>query len=84
MKKDEIYYGINETARKLGMGRDLLIKEFKAGKIKGTRHGCRIKFSRAQIEEYNQCRIIDNAAPCMDDYVAEHITTIPGVGPDKS
>ncbi len=84
MKKDEDLFGIGATATELGMGRDLLMKEFKAGKIKATQVGCRKKFSRAQREEYKKNRIIDHSDDVMKDYVPKYIKKIPGVKPASS
>ena len=51
MNKDEILFNVEETARKLGISRDVLLKELDDGNIKGNRRGKRIKFTQADIDE---------------------------------
>ncbi len=72
MKKDEILFNVEETAKELGMSRDVLIKELDDGKIKGNRRGKRIKFSQADIDEYRESQRIDNSIE-IEPYVFKHL-----------
>ncbi len=78
MKKDEIHFNVDETAKKLGMSRDILIKELEEGKIKGNRRGKRIKFTQADIDEYKESQRIDkskNVEVDFEDY--DNIDQVP-------
>lgn len=72
MKKDEILFNIEETTNKLGMSRDVLLKELDDGKIKGNRRGKRIKFSQTDIDEYRESQRIDNSIE-IEPYVFKHL-----------
>ena len=72
MKKDEILFNVDETAKKLGMSRDILLKELKGGKIKGNRRGQRIKFTQADIDEYKENQRIDKSIE-TESYVFKHL-----------
>lgn len=78
MKKDEIHFNVDETAKKLGMSRDILLKELEEGKIKGNRRGKRIKFTQADIDEYKESQRIDkskNVEVDFEDY--DNIDQVP-------
>ena len=78
MKKDEIFFNVDETAKKLGMSRDILLKELEEGKIKGNRRGKRIKFTQADIDEYKESQRIDkskNVEVDFEDY--DNIDQVP-------
>ena len=72
MKKDEIFFNIGESAKKLGMSRDILLKELVDGKIKGNRRGQRIKFTQADIDEYKENQRIDKSIE-TESYVFKHL-----------
>ena len=72
MKKDEILFNVDETAAKLGMSRDILLKELDGGKIKGNRRGKRIKFTQADIDEYKMSQRIDKSIE-TESYVFKHL-----------
>jgi excisionase family DNA binding protein len=72
MKKDEILFNVDETAKKLGMSRDILLKELKVGKIKGNRRGQRIKFTQADIDEYKENQKIDKSIE-TESYIFKHL-----------
>lgn len=72
MKKDEIHFNVDETAKKLGMSRDILIKELEEGKIKGNRRGKRIKFTQADIDEYKENQRIDRSNEA-EPHVFKHL-----------
>ena len=72
MKKDEIFFNIGESAKKLGMSRDILLKELEDGKIKGNRRGQRIKFTQADIDEYKENQRIDKSIE-TESYVFKHL-----------
>ena len=78
MRKDEILFNVEETARKLGMSRDILLKELDDGKIKGNRRGKRIKFTQADIDEYKGSQRIDKSGKVDVDFTDyEHIDRFP-------
>lgn len=68
MKKDEILFNVDETAKKLGMSRDILLKELDEGKIKGNRRGKRIKFTQADIDEYKENQRVDKSKKVEVDF----------------
>ena len=68
MKKDEIHFNVDETAKKLGMSRDILLKELEEGKIKGNRRGKRIKFTQSDIDEYKESQRIDKSKKVEVDF----------------
>ena len=72
MKKDEIFFNVDETAKKLGMSRDILLKELEEGKIKGNRRGKRIKFTQADIDEYKENQRIDRSNEA-EPHVFKHL-----------
>ncbi len=72
MKKDEILFNAEETAKKLGMSRDVLLKELDDGMIKGNRRGRRIKFSQVDIDEYRESQRIDNSIE-TESYIFKHL-----------
>lgn len=72
MNKDEILFNVYETSRKLGISRDVLLKELDDGNIKGNRRGKRIKFSQTDIDEYVECQRIDNSIE-TEHYVFKHL-----------
>ncbi len=72
MKKAEILFNVEETAKKLGMSRDILLKELKGGKIKGNRRGQRIKFTQADIDEYKENQRIDKSIE-TESYIFKHL-----------
>ena len=72
MKKDEIFFNIGESAKKLGMSRDILLKELVDGKIKGNRRGQRIKFTQADIDEYKENQRIDKSIE-TESYAFKHL-----------
>jgi hypothetical protein len=72
MKKDEILFNVDVTAKKLGMSRDILLKELKGGKIKGNRRGQRIKFTQADIDEYKENQRIDKSIE-TESYIFKHL-----------
>ena len=72
MKKDEIFFNVNESAKKLGMSRDILLKELEGGKIKGNRRGQRIKFTQADIDEYKENQRIDKSIE-TESYAFKHL-----------
>jgi excisionase family DNA binding protein len=72
MKKDEILFNVGETAKKLGMSRDIMLKELKGGKIKGNRRGQRIKFTQADIDEYKENQKIDKSIE-TESYIFKHL-----------
>ena len=72
MKKDEIFFNVGESAKKLGMSRDILLKELEDGKIKGNRRGQRIKFTQADIDEYKENQRIDKSIE-TESYVFKHL-----------
>jgi len=72
MKKDEIFFNVNESAKKLGMSRDILLKELEDGKIKGNRRGQRIKFTQADIDEYKENQRIDKSIE-TESYAFKHL-----------
>jgi excisionase family DNA binding protein len=72
MKKDEIFFNIGESAKKLGMSRDILLKELEDGKIKGNRRGQRIKFTQADIDEYKENQRIDKSIE-TESYAFKHL-----------
>jgi excisionase family DNA binding protein len=72
MKKDEIFFNVGESAKKLGMSRDILLKELVDGKIKGNRRGQRIKFTQADIDEYKENQRIDKSIE-TESYVFKHL-----------
>ena len=72
MKKDEIFFNVGESAKKLGMSRDILLKELEGGKIKGNRRGQRIKFTQADIDEYKENQRIDKSIE-TESYVFKHL-----------
>jgi hypothetical protein len=72
MKKDEIFFNVNESAKKLGMSRDILLKELEGGKIKGNRRGQRIKFTQVDIDEYKENQRIDKSIE-TESYVFKHL-----------
>ena len=72
MKKDEIFFNVNESAKKLGMSRDILLKELEGGKIKGNRRGQRIKFTQVDIDEYKENQRIDKSIETQS-YVFKHL-----------
>ncbi len=72
MKKDEILFNVDETAKKLGMSRDIMLKELKGGKIKGNRRGQRIKFTQADIDEYKENQRIDKSIE-TESYIFKHL-----------
>ena len=72
MKKDEIFFNIGESAKKLGMSRDILLKELEDGKIKGNRRGQRIKFTQVDIDEYKENQRIDKSIE-TESYVFKHL-----------
>ena len=72
MKKDEIFFNVNESAKKLGMSRDILLKELVDGKIKGNRRGQRIKFTQADIDEYKENQRIDKSIE-TESYAFKHL-----------
>ena len=77
MKKDEILFNVDETAAKLGMSRDILLKELDDGKIKGNRRGKRIKFTQADIDEYKMSQRIDKSSKVEVDFTDyDHIDQI--------
>jgi excisionase family DNA binding protein len=78
MNKDEILFNVEETARKLGMSRDILLKELDDGNIKGNRRGKRIKFSQADIDEYKKNQRIDKSGKVDVDFADyDHIDQYP-------
>ncbi len=78
MKKDEILFNVDETAAKLGMSRDILLKELDDGKIKGNRRGKRIKFTQADIDEYKMNQRIDKSSKVEVNFADyDHINQIP-------
>ena len=72
MKKDEIFFNVGESAKKLGMSRDILLKELEDGKIKGNRRGQRIKFTQVDIDEYKENQRIDKSIE-TESYVFKHL-----------
>ena len=72
MKKDEIFFNVNESAKKLGLSRDILLKELEGGKIKGNRRGQRIKFTQVDIDEYKENQRIDKSIE-TESYVFKHL-----------
>ncbi|MBT6562635.1 MAG: helix-turn-helix domain-containing protein [Candidatus Scalindua sp.] len=72
MKKDEIFFNVGESAKKLGMSRDILLKELVDGKIKGNRRGQRIKFTQADIDEYKENQRIDKSIE-TESYAFKHL-----------
>ncbi|MBT5306206.1 MAG: helix-turn-helix domain-containing protein [Candidatus Scalindua sp.] len=72
MKKDEIFFNVGESAKKLGMSRDILLKELEDGKIKGNRRGQRIKFTQADIDEYKENQRIDKSIE-TESYAFKHL-----------
>jgi excisionase family DNA binding protein len=72
MKKDEMLFNVDETAKKLGMSRDILIKELECGKIKGNMRGKRIKFTQADIDEYKESQRIDKSIETKP-YIFRHL-----------
>jgi excisionase family DNA binding protein len=68
VKKDEILFNVDETAKKLGMSRDILLKELDEGKIKGNRRGKRIKFTQADIDEYKENQRVDKSKKVEVDF----------------
>lgn len=78
MNKDEILFNVEETARKLGISRDVLLKELDDGNIKGNRRGKRIKFTQEDIDEYKESQRIDKSGKVdvnFSDY--DHIDQYP-------
>ena len=72
MKKDEIFFNVGDSAKKLGMSRDILLKELEGGKIKGSRRGQRIKFTQSDIDEYKENQRIDKSIE-TESYVFKHL-----------
>ena len=72
MKKDEIFFNVGDSAKKLGMSRDILLKELEGGKIKGNRRGQRIKFTQSDIDEYKENQRIDKSIE-TESYVFKHL-----------
>ncbi len=72
MKTDEVLFNVEETAKKLGMSRDVLLKELDDGMIKGNRRGRRIKFSQVDIDEYRESQRIDNSIE-TESYIFKHL-----------
>ncbi len=72
MKTDEVLFNVEATAKKLGMSRDVLLKELDDGMIKGNRRGRRIKFSQVDIDKYRESQRIDNSIE-IEPYIYKHL-----------
>ena len=54
-------YDIKQTAEGLGISESILMQEVSRGLLKGKGEGRHMKFSRQNIEEYEERQIIDNS-----------------------
>ncbi len=75
MKKDKDLFSVEETARKLGLSRDLLLRELEDGKITACWRGKRRKFTQRDIDGYIKRQVINNSAVKMP-YNYKHIKEV--------